>query len=290
MSTSTSNLQYSAAADANYRQWVAGIETAILAAGWTVSTETGDIGTIASATVPIAGAYKFRVYKMADSLQSTSPVFMKIRYGRSASGNCPAIGVQFGTGSNGSGTLTGYVSTEALHSSNVANASTSTFTCYFSGDTNRFMMCLWESQGRAVSNSSIPFFLQVERSKDNTGADTGEYLWYIVGFNGSSRQAQAIFLLTNTAPAEETGGYPAVFPTTRAFNNFICVVPAFPIIGCLGNPCIMGFMNAADITHLSVINLNYYGVSHTLIAFSNANGPFNFAGRSNDAAALLRYE
>lgn len=90
---------------ANFTAWAGGTHTAILNRGWLQSTETGEIDPT-TVTVPSSGAYAgFVVYKTNDGVGTQ--FFLKIKYGRSTSTRHPKMEISLGTGTNGSGTLTG---------------------------------------------------------------------------------------------------------------------------------------------------------------------------------------
>jgi hypothetical protein len=146
-----------------FRAWGSAISAALAAIGW-VKITTGTSINWASVTQPtVANSSKgYEVWRMNDALQSTAPVFMKIEYGSGEAAAYPAVWITYGTAQNGSGTLTGQVSTRKIY---VGYNTASACTCYFSGTSSRLTVFLW------VENYG-PFFV-TERTRNNAGAETG---------------------------------------------------------------------------------------------------------------------
>src|SRR6266478_3257157 len=161
-------------------------------------------GTVASLTTGLMG---YQIWRMADALQSTSPVFMKIEFGRSTSSNCPRVAITLGTGSNGSGQVNGVTTTRQFLSGGTVPQGVTTFLCYFSGDVNRLAMALWQALGATQNTAPIGF--QLERSHDTTGADTGTYVTLFVIAN--SPFLQSIFPVLGSATTPETA-IPVLLP------------------------------------------------------------------------------
>lgn len=94
-----------------FQAWGSALSAAMQAVGLQQSADTGQINwttvTIAVTANYVAG---YEIYHFTDTLQSTSPVFIKIEYGTgsvSQTTNSPAIWVTVGTGSDGAGNITG---------------------------------------------------------------------------------------------------------------------------------------------------------------------------------------
>jgi len=137
-------------------------------AGW---VQTGDTGQQSSASWPaISGtntANGYQVWRMADALQGSYPVYMKVELGSGSVAGVIAFWITIGTGSSGAGAITGTLLARTQFG-NYSNLSTTAFPSFGSGSTSRFNWALWLNL--ATSNSA--FYFGVERSKDGTGADT----------------------------------------------------------------------------------------------------------------------
>jgi hypothetical protein len=166
--------------DADFRAWSNNLSAQFLAAGWVRSGDTGNIN-FTTVTKP-TNALQYQgseIFRMADTLQSSAPVFLKIDYGASLnSGNNPGVWLTLGSGTDGSGNLTGSCSFRTpLYSQNCANQVIS----YVCGDTNRLCMALYTSgsNGNAANtyanaNSTTMCFFSIERTKDTNGNDTAD--------------------------------------------------------------------------------------------------------------------
>lgn len=270
MATSTANLVYDNSTITNFKQWGSGISAGILSVGWTQTTDTGQVNWSTIATVP-ASTTVYEVWKSSDGLSSTLPIFIKIGYGFSTT----AIRIQIsaGTGSDGAGNLTGVLLTSqpwVAAPFTVANQGATTFPCYFAGNGGNLYMYLWSS------TLSISVCMLVERSKDATGASTGDYFTVIqMGANNSSNSGSAFQQTVKSSglSLRDTGiigvGITSGSATGSAFGT-VAAYPVFPNIGKVGNP-LLGLMTAyvTDIGNNSTVTVaSMYGSTHTYIAMS----------------------
>lgn len=149
--------------DATFRTWGLAISNAMAAIGWVKVTDAAQINW-ATVSKPSAAntAAGYEIWGMDDTLQATAPVYLKIEYGSGgSSATYPGVWVTLGTGHNGVGALTGQVGTRYQVNS---SGNTSVKPSFFSGSGSRLTMALW------YASFAIAIF--VERSHDNTGADT----------------------------------------------------------------------------------------------------------------------
>lgn len=212
MATRSSSLLNPTNATNAIRDWAAFVEdTLVTTGGWVVTSDTGQTAPASLATPGGANTKAgYRIYRMADTLQSTNPVFLRIDYGSSASANTPAMWLTIGTGSNGSGTITGLLFnggatagptvTQSSNTTPLANNS------YGSASTNRFSIALF-----VQTNTAYGIFLSLERTKDSSGADTGvglllAYTDPVNGSNGGSLQyTRYISMTVGQQPTAELG-------------------------------------------------------------------------------------
>lgn len=137
--------------DAEWQAWVQAIEAAILASGFLeVAPDTGQINPLTIAR-PALGAYAgYRIYRAKDSLAATKPLYAKVEFGNTGSGaDRPIIRRTMGTGSNGSGTLTG-VQTTAVAS---ANASAGSGAAQIYGGGGPHAMFLYQKDAGSASHT-----------------------------------------------------------------------------------------------------------------------------------------
>jgi len=158
--------------DADFRLWGKAISDGFLALDPALkkTTDTGqinwDTATRPASTNTSAG---HELYYLNDSLHGTTPIYIRVQYGASsASVNHSQIWVALGTGTNGSGSLTGtFGSTRTVLNDNFAGGTVArTFRmCAVSG-------CVWFAWDRASVNGSGMF--SVFRTTDNSGALTND--------------------------------------------------------------------------------------------------------------------
>jgi hypothetical protein len=289
MSTATSNLVADNSSLANFKSWAQFISNFFATAGWTQTTDTGQVnwGTIAS--VP-SSAYVYEIWKAADSQASTTPIYVMIQYGFSSTQI--AIKVTTGTGSNGSGTLTGAtMGPYVVSNSAVANQGATTYPCYASGDAGEIRFMMWQS------NSAIEQIFGIERSKDSSGAKTTDYFSLL----GTSAVTSVSFFQQTTLGSLVTpreNNWVAICcsngSSSETFNGTTAANPVFPLIGKLGNP-MLGFSmaTAGDVSEGALVTVSIYGANHTYIAtkLGSLNQMSRYvSGTAPNTAALMRYE
>lgn len=273
--------------DANFRAWGTNLAARFLAAGWVQTADTGQINWV-TVTAP-AGVSTFQgyeIWRFADALQASAPIYLKIEYGEGNGTDGPAIRFSVGTGSNGSGTLTGNVSSTII----AACTSTPGGGTYFgSGDTGRFSFALDVSAG---------MYFSVERTKDATGADTTEGLLIftktIVAAAGSG--STLVWIAGVGSPAgNPTSSLGALFPghTSFTYGAQVGVAPIFGEKPLFTNPGLgsLGYYTG-DITAQTVSSIYMYGTLHNYYMCSSGlinSTAFRGAGGGTEAIAV-RYE
>jgi hypothetical protein len=223
-----------------------------------------------------------------------------MEYGFSAS--LVAIRVTVGTSSNGSGTITGAISFNALIMTNsnagVSSQGSTLFPCYASGDAGEFRMLLWIGNATA----GLATFFGIERSKDATGAKTVDYFTAlnICGGGGSPQNQQ-----TTLTSGLVTPWMKAIMGTcvdsntnTGSFNGTVAAFPVFPFIGKIGDPMLgvaSVFIN--DVADNAIVTVSsMYGSTHTYVSCKSGTGNQGFqrvgslATTTANAALLMRYE
>jgi hypothetical protein len=95
--------------DAHFRAWVTFIHESMVAGGWVNTSDTGQLD-IPTASKPVSSNEQvgYKIYRMSDALQATKPIYVKFAFG-SNSANIPAVWQTIGSGSNGSGSITGTI-------------------------------------------------------------------------------------------------------------------------------------------------------------------------------------
>lgn len=257
MTTATTTTPLSNASTATFRVWGLENNVALTAVGL---TQTADTGQINWTTVALPGTTNtqagFEIWRFNDTLQGTAPLFIKLDYGTGSSTAVPLIGITIGQGSNGSGTLTGTLSTRVAVA-NVSPSSTITNATSFwvYNATAGFLGQAWKfgiNSGGASSIIPVGGFT-LERSCDTTGASTGDAVMVnsntvsTTGGQTNGGVAQIYSYLTSSFPlgAANTanGSWSAFWPfnvvtTTVSGNQQVMprflFTPNFQLSNCTG--------------------------------------------------------
>jgi hypothetical protein len=135
--------------------------------------QTADTGQINTATVALPGAgytaAGYTIWRFADALQATAPVFLKIEFGTGASVDRPAIWVTTGNASSGTGTLTGTTTTRTLASPPQSKTAGVYLPVYAQGDGGGVIFC-WAFDTAYTSQPQS--MVCVDRTCDGTGTET----------------------------------------------------------------------------------------------------------------------
>lgn len=131
MSTQFYNTVYDHSSDATFRSWGSAFSAALIAAGIasTCLTQTADTGQINWTTVVrpgISTVAGYEMYRLTDTLDGTTPLFIKIEYGTGSAATIPQMWITIGTATNGAGTITANASTRTIWTRQTTIISTST--------------------------------------------------------------------------------------------------------------------------------------------------------------------
>jgi hypothetical protein len=230
-------------------------------------THSGSGTTTALASPPGTSTLTaYELWASADALSSTLPIIVKFEYGTSSTTAAVQFAFSAGTGSNGSGTLTGNVSTRYVTASNVAGTAGLGLTSLFAGDTSRFAILMFLNAG----STSNGFFCAIERSHDSSGADTDSYFNFVHMQNstGAHNWIQQIVqkpILGGTLTAETNIVTALTTLSSGVVGTNIALGPMFPVIGKLDNPCMaVAFSKTGDIVEGATVIVPYYGTNHTM--------------------------
>ena len=187
MTTSTTLTPIDQSTDAAFRTWVAEIITQLAAVGLTQTADTGQINTSTVTRAAINTAAGYTIWRFSDTLQSTSPIFLKLEFGSGSFNTNPQMWVSISTGTNGAGTLNNLAGATPVRFYCVSGnfPQSSSYPSYFCCDqsTIGYVGISWKIGGGSYTNSSYGGF-HLGRSNDSTGASTGN----------------AVFLLSNASP------------------------------------------------------------------------------------------
>lgn len=251
--------------DANFRAWAQFVEdTLVTTGGWVV---TGDTGQTTPATLahPTTTNQRsgYRIYRMADALQATAPVFMKVNFGSGTGTNVPSLWITIGGGSDGAGNITTIYWNGGGPTGNApiqaGGTNTTVGNSYGSADTNRFSLGMF-----VQPSSGVLLLFTLERSKNSSGADTSDGL--LLGFtclaSSGVYASRYVILSAGTQPSQEAGmSYilSKVSPS-ETFSGDIGVGILLCYKGVSQQPGMnMIFVKAADVASEGNFTMSIYG-------------------------------
>jgi len=280
--------------DANFRAWGSAISAKFASMGLVNTTDTGQINwtTVTHPTTTNAKT-GYEIWRFNDTLQSTVPLYLKIEYGSGGAANAPTLWISIGSGSNGSGTLTGQLGwVQAKIGTSNAN-STSTKNCVFSGDTGRVGMALWTD----FSTGACAWFIERTKNTDGTDSSLGFlFAFYASSADSSFARAQQFIPATGAVPGGNTDNniFVPFGVTGGAYGSDTAV---YPFLVNQGG----SFLNAgmshlgyfpADITRDVTFTMTIYGATHTYYPLGGtSNLATCFRGNSPSGGTIaMRYE
>lgn len=275
--------------DALFRAWCGEIKDALLAYGWTQTADTGQIN-FTTVTRPGTNTYAgYAIFAMGDALQATSPIFFKFRPGTASSANYPLLECQIGTGTNGSGTLTGNVTTAV---GMLLNSTTNPGSiCLSSGSTSRFTMAFWADNDQAKG-----IYVNVERDLDTSGATQSDGASSLCTYDNGGPLARNQFL-----PKAALGAVPAyedklivctpysVAPSVGQSKSTIS--PVRMAYGPLRNP-ILGYMvTNRQYASFANVPITRYGVARNYVSLnSSAFNATSVSSANGTNSLMMLYE
>lgn len=274
--------------DAAFRVWVAEIITMLFTTlGVTQTADTGQINTSTvtrAAVVNTAAGYV--IGRFNDTAQATSPVFFKLEFGTgSTQPTNPAMWITVGTGSNGSGTITGTqtVRTALGGFSTISSTITAYITraCY--NTTAGVLWLNWKQGGTGTTQQSLAGFA-IYRSADNTGAVTTDSVHLFACSTSASAattigQLQAVSYLNSTAynntspfQGHNWGFYPFDL-TVSIFGSNAYVGPCFQYTPVPGITPWMGIAIQTEFPMNSTASITMVGSTpHTYVQCAGFGG------------------
>ncbi len=290
MATYTSPAVAASSVDlATFKAWGRVLSDALASFGdyWEQTSDTGQVDWNTLASTPTAPNTVYQVWRMTDSLASSSPVYVRFDW-RPYSGSTTGVymSVAIGTGSNGSGTLTGNVATTQICLSYNANAAGSVPWLISAGD-GWLVFYAFSTHGTA----SVPGYAIIERSRSSAGALTEDYTTLVSGFSSGIRKAQTIFKpggsVTVSAQLSEL---PVVQLDldTGALGDSCFVSPLFPIVGKIDNPMVTVIScKANDVLEGITFGVTLYGTSRTYKPTKAGYASQYFGQGTNNCFCLL---
>ena len=172
--------------DATFRDWGNELSGRLSTIGLVQTADTGQIDWVTVTRPGTNTDAGYEVWRFNDSLQGTAPIFLKLYYGTGGGVDAPRLSFQIGTGSDGSGALTGTTTSIINCTANQASVPTGT-SPYFS------TLCLAEGHlgfvlkyNAGIGTGRAKFALTITRTVDESGSLTATGCFVSYPNTGSS--------------------------------------------------------------------------------------------------------
>lgn len=259
---------------ASLRETITDIRNAFLSCSFTRTLQSGsidDLNTLTPLTTPHT-QYTYDIFAFTDALQSTSPVFIKVRYLSGHGTTAIQIGCQMGTAHDNSGSLAGAERLTEITSTSVQSlgsiVGSSITAC---GDGSYMTLAVFPQMAHGQ-------FFVFERLYDTLGQPTGSG-FHMLGTDGqtSGKTIYSQVGLVGKAPSTRESSWipnsrPSRVPAT--YNGRLVLGLIYPFFGKPYNPSpniLLG--TSTDFPNiLQSINYTTYGTEKSYIAMgSNFN-------------------
>jgi hypothetical protein len=289
VATSTPTLGLTTTTDAAFRTWAQAIDSAITGLGLVATADTGQVDLTTAAKPAGSGAYAgYKVYRFADALQATKPVFIKVEYGTSDwAATRGGLRVTVGSGTNGAGTITGVVNSSTLKVG-PGNADPTGGGSHFAGDTGRLLVGLYTADANARGS-----FILIDRTRADDGTPNGDGLHILV----MAQDANAYNCLPfNGAGAVYASQAASLYPPANEANSVrgadTILYPLYGPPRISKNPCSsVAVYASADITGGTQITVDPDGSGgKNFLALGGFLPVTNPQGFGNNARPAVRFE
>lgn len=270
MTTKTYSSVLDHTSDAGFRAWGAELGVNLALAGLVQTADTGQINwtTVTRPGVSTAGGYE--IWRFADST-----LFLKIEYGTGTSAANPQMWITVGQGSNGTGTLTGQLSTRNIWTANTAPTSTATnYTTYICVIADA-MSITWKANSTSTSTVASGV-LVIGKSVDGTGAATnlGYGVW-ISGVSGNNPFFQSVRIVATAQTFTSNLTYfciPGLVTASLSAGNVQAYLMQLNIPQVLPWPW-ANVVLVSELTKLNTFSVAMVGsLSHTYLAQGGGQG------------------
>lgn len=197
--------------DAAFRTWGAEVGTNFAAAGLVQTADSGQINWASVVRAPATNtAAGYQIWRFADST-----IYFKIEFGSGSTSSVPAMWLTGGTGSNGSGTLTGQTSTRAQIAGYSLPASIVTAYTSYLCVTADVVALLWKVGGNSAGALLPIGFFVLGKTVDGTGAATTIGYGVLRFSSGNTATFQSVRIASPAASYNESN-YHTVIPGVPA--------------------------------------------------------------------------
>lgn len=286
MTTRTFSSYLDHTSDAGFRAWGSELGTNFTAAGLIQAADTGQINwaTVLRPAANVVGGYE--IWKLPDS-----SLFIKLEY---ATGSAPAyatIWITVGTGSNGTGTLTGQLSTRnSIVNGTAASSATTVYPTYICV-TNDYFLLHWKDN--SVSNAYPMGQVLVGKTVGTTGVATTDG-YGVLRFQGASATGFQCVRLVAPAATYNESNYFTLIPGNVSSSLVGTDIQAYQIWMNIPDirPFMWGFVYiAAEIPDNSTVSVAVVGATaHTYLSLGLRSGSGAFGSGQNNLSIAMLYE
>lgn len=214
--------------NAVYNEWVTEFVAALAACGLVQTSDTGQL-TPGALTRTIGVTDGYQIWRFNDAMQSTAPIFLKFRFGTQSNFvTSPRLQIEWGTGSNGSGTITATGISGTMANNRDFMSTTQGQSAVDTGRPSHFIheegFFGMSFKNTAVENSGdcTPAIMFIARTVDNNGDPTADgAMFYLHGDAGPTTQAVrfASSPVAYTAQSSAPNNYLGFLPQAPTNSN-----------------------------------------------------------------------
>lgn len=313
MTAQTASVASDVTSSANFRSRMkTGVSDLLKGTGaLTQTADTGQADLVSGTFTPAQNtAAGYEVFYLNDSLHATKPVYIKIEYGHGGhSGPAnPQIWVTLGSGSNGSGTLTGNLSARrAVMTTSASLWGSSTAHATYANGAAADSAVVWGGWwgGASYAGTLGGGLFLIERSRDPDGTPNGNGVMLITAGIGTNSDVNAITDCLRLTPAglthaatQRTGVLLPTWSNTAGSTTGIVGADTYlaPIltgfyVQNFGSPSklLLGY-NAGDVSRGVQQSVSVYGSTKTFLC-GGANWPgFDLTGATSGWAPAMRID
>lgn len=291
MTTFMSSGSYVNNTDAAFRAWSLAIHDAMIGAGFIQTTDTGQINfaTVLKPTA-VSTSAGYAMYRFADTLQTTAPIFIKIEFGMGSTLDT-TFGWRLGvaTGTDGAGGIGGFLFIQTGWISQAQSSYTginNTWACHTAG-------VGWLAFHYESTSIGSMFGFAISRTMDDAGAPSGEGISVYIKAISSNQGTVSLlrFVPTPTVILNQNASQsPCAFPFGLTDYKVGVDIQFFPHWTAAPkvrlNPYMFSYINA-DLTHASPITTTVIdGTSRTYMPLAGQSIIFAGYGGTTSANSI----
>lgn len=278
-----------------YRAWWDAIRAQFTAVGLVQTADTGQLDPATHAR-PSANSYSgYEIWRFADSLQATLPIFMKIEPGVGSVTDRPAIRITVATATNGAGTLSGQVGTAMVGVRTLSKSSGDTLPSFMSHGEGYFHFFT----NVDVNSTNFAFGFVVERPFSN-GAPTAEGIYSLLIGSSSAATTRQCIPVSGTVPSIVTASTSMPLPLINTAGlgsasgvKFVAMLGTHAFDAQQRFTCVASYNRAGDLTGdlvdldgVSNPKVKMWGQDWKYLAIGDALTGAFFTGSANDSLMM----